>query len=762
MVAAGNWSAQQLAEFLAAISTAENEEVAKRRAVERAMEALEAEVGALVLTGGVDLAIGFPPNRVPEEEIVAIAEAKGGRSLEVQGLGPCTGVSIPIEGDLDGHFVLARSKGREFGPLETNLLRAMGRVLSLSVTTLRTLAAEQERHRLLGQLSRIQGSLSHHAPLQEILDSISAGARDLLDSELAGVLLLDPNNPDELVPRSGVGMTTTELEAFGRVSIGEGVSGRAVELEEVVVEQDFQARFGPLPDPIRSRVQATIAAPIREGDRVVGALAVASEREGHRFTEAEREALTAFADHAGLALTDARLTDQVERALRDPLTGLPNRPGLRERLEAMLAHPAGPDGSIAVLVLDLDSFKSVNDRLGPTAGDELLRAVADRLREIVGPDDTVARVGSDEFAILPAEPDAAEGIAERVLAQIRGPVDIGGRQIRVSASIGLAADGENAAELLRNAHLAMSSAQKQGGMRSATYEPRMHSELVERAELGDDLLRALERGELEAFFQPKVELSTSRVTGLEALVRWHHPARGLLSPGVFLELAEANGQMASLTETVLEQALEVASSWWPAGRRLEVSVNLAPAIFDEVNGELPGMVESLLDRYRLPGRALEFEVTEEAAMRDDELAAGTLTSLAELGVGLSIDDFGTGYSSLSRIKSLPLDELKIDRSFVMELNRDSGDVPIVRAAIELAHQMGLQVVAEGVETESAWQCLHELGCDEAQGFLIAKPMPRDELASWLERWERMHHRPRMAARAKEPRRLRAVERSGAV
>lgn len=762
MAATGNWSAQQLAEFLATLSAADNEELATRRAVERAAEALEAEVGALVLEDRVETAIGFPPDRVPENEILALVK-EGATSPELQGLGRCAAIAVPLEGDLGGgHLMLARSSDREFGALETNLLRAMGRVLSLSLGKLRTLAAEQERRGLLDRLSRIQRSISHHAPLQEVLNAISAGAGELLGEKMAGVLLLDANSPEEMLASSGVGVTEAELTSLRRQQRGHGVAGTAIREERLVVEEDYQSTLDAAPDPVRARVQAVIAAPIREDDRVVGALVVASERDGRKFTHGEREALTAFADHASLALTDARLTDQVERALHDPLTGLPNRAFLRDRLEDRLVEDAGANERVAVLTLDLDAFKQVNDRLGPAAGDDLLRAAADRLRGIAGPDDLVARVGSDEFAILPAEAEAANGIADAVLARMKEPFTLGPRQLQITASIGLASGGGSADELLRNSDLAMTGAQDEGGMRCVVYEPRMHSELVERAELGDDLVRALERDELEAHFQPKVDLATRRVKGLEALVRWRHPQRGLLLPGAFLELAEANGQMATLTERVLEQALELASGWWPAGRRLEVSVNLSPATFDEANCDLPQLVGSLLDRFRLPGRALQFELTEEAAMRDDELAAGILASLAELGVGLSIDDFGTGYSSLSRLKSLPIDELKIDRSFVMELNRDSGDVPIVRATIEFAHQMGLQVVAEGVETEAAWQCLHELGCERAQGFLIAKPLPPEQLEPWLGRWERKHRRPQEAVRRSQPQHLHAVDRAPAV
>lgn len=727
----GNWSAQQLAEFLAALATAESEEVANQRAVERAAEALESEVAALVRHDHVVTAIGFPPDRVPAEELVSIAEADA-RIVDLDDLGLCSAIAVPLEGDPDGHLVLARSSSRKFSPLETNLLRAMGRVLSLSLTALRTLAAERERRRVLDHLSRIQATLSHNAPLQEVLDAISAGARDLLAGEMAGILLVDEDNPEEMVPGSGVGVTEQEIVGFPPQRVGEGVAGLAVEEERLVVDEDFQATLGASPDAVRARAQAVIAAPIRERKQVVGALVVASDREGRRFTQAEREGLTAFADHAGLALSDSRLADQVQRVLHDPLTGLPNRSFVHEWLGERL----GSDGQVAVVVLDIDSFRNVNDRLGPAVGDELLREMANRLRTIAGNGDIVARLGGDEFAFLPAKPEMVETIADAVLAGLREPMTLGRHQLRISASIGVSSDGRTTDEVLRNANLAMTRAEEQGGMRCVTYEPRMHSELEQRLELRDELVLALEHDELEAHFQPKVDIATLRVTGFEALVRWQHSVRGMLSPAAFLESAEAYGQMWALTRAVLEQALEVAGRLWRDDRHLQVSVNLSPGIFEEPEADLPGLVDLLLSRQGLPGRALQFEVTEDAIMRDNEHEARTLARLHERGVGLSIDDFGTGYSSLSRLRNLPVDELKIDRSFVMGLTDESGDLPIVRAAIELAHSMELGVVAEGVETKDAWACLHDLGCERAQGFLIAKPRPMKELESWLREWER--------------------------
>jgi EAL domain-containing protein (putative c-di-GMP-specific phosphodiesterase class I) len=285
---------------------------------------------------------------------------------------------------------------------------------------------------------------------------------------------------------------------------------------------------------------------------------------------------------------------------------------------------------------------------------------------------------------------------------------------------------------MRNADLAMCRAKDQGEMSCVVYEPEMQGELTARLELQDDLTRALVRGELEPHFQPKVHFQTGQVVGMEALVRWHRPGRGIVSPAEFLPLAAANGQMQALTERMLERSLEAAKDWWAAGNRLEVAVNLSAEVCGE---DLPQLVEAALLRSGLPGEALRFEITEDALMRDPERAAASFAALSEHGVNVSIDDFGTGYSSLSRLKSMPIDELKIDRRFVRTLTEDRDDETIVQSTIDLAHSMGLRVVAEGIETSAAWWRLRAMGCEHAQGFLIGRPMPARDVLGWLSDWK---------------------------
>jgi diguanylate cyclase (GGDEF)-like protein len=723
ITAAGNWSTQQLAEFLSGISSCETEHEATQHAVERAGEALEAEVCIYIRDGEVIDSIGFPPGAVAAEPVIAAVEGTKD-SIEVPGIGDCPVMVVPVTGRIGGHLVLARV-GNNFDAAERGLARAMARALNLCIGALQTLEGERERRELLGRLSRIQRSISHHAPLQELLDSIAEGAAELLGERLAGVGLRDLKD-EKIFALSLIGYPLDAREQVVNQPAG-AVSQRTLEADSVIVIENFH-RDSEMPRYfVDAGVHTLISAPVRESGTPVGILAVGSKQAGRIFSDAEREAFGAFADHASLALTDARLADQVERALHDALTGLPNRSFLSERLAERLES----GGSPAVISLDLDDFRTVNDRIGHRSGDNVLMEVGRRLKDVASEDDVVARMEGDTFALLCAS-DAASLIADRMLSAIAGPVEVDGRQLRTTASIGVVHSGDDPDQMLRDADLAMYRAKSEGGARVVTFEPGMHEELVNRLGLQDDLARALEDGEIVAHFQPKVDLRSARVIGVEALVRWDHPERGLVSPAEFLPLAEAGGHMRALTERVIEYSTRAAGDWWHSGLGLQLSVNLASSSFSELDWKLDEFVAKTLARTGLPGKALQFEVTEDALMTDPEVAAKTLKSLSKLGSTISIDDFGTGHSSLGRLKSLPIDELKIDRSFIQELTED--DKTIVRSTIHLAHQMGLQVVAEGVETTEAWRQLRSMGAERAQGFLISKPIPSREVPAWLATW----------------------------
>ncbi len=424
------------------------------------------------------------------------------------------------------------------------------------------------------------------------------------------------------------------------------------------------------------------------------------------------------------------------QATHDPLTGLPNRALLLDRLALALARARRRPGLVAVLYLDLDRFKMVNDSLGHEAGDRLLVALAGRLLALVGPTDTVARRGGDEFTLLLADLGAeAEAVAERVLADLRVPFTLGGQEIVVGASIGIAlggVGGADPADLLHAADLALYQAKAAGRGRYAIFSPRLRDRASARLAVEQDLRRALDRGEFTVHYQPKVELATGRLVGLEALARWRHPTRGLLPPAEFIPLAEETGLIVPLGRQVLAEACRQARAWQAASPRdpsVLVCVNLSARQF--AHPGLVGDVARALEASGLAPGSLGLEITESAAMSAAEATLATLRELKALGVALELDDFGTGYSSLAYLQRFPLDRLKLDRAFVRGLERDAGSTAIVRAVLTLARALGLGVTAEGVETTAQAAALRDLGCDWGQGYLFAPPLPADALHGLL-------------------------------
>jgi diguanylate cyclase (GGDEF)-like protein len=414
------------------------------------------------------------------------------------------------------------------------------------------------------------------------------------------------------------------------------------------------------------------------------------------------------------------------QALHDALTGLPNRTLLHRRAERDLRG----DDPAAMLLIDLDRFKEVNDTLGHDYGDALLVEVAERLGGALRRGDTLARLGGDEFAILVAgAPDrgAVVELATRLQAALRRPFALRGVAVELEASIGVALypeHGTTIGRLLQRADVAMYDA-KRGRRGVATYTADRDPYSADRLGLLAELRSAIERDELVLHYQPKISLETGELTGVEALVRWQHPSRGLLGPDAFIPLAERTGAVADLTRWVVDHALAQCRAWRDRGIDLPVAVNLAAANIVDVT--LPEAIGALLERYDVPAEQLECEISEHTVMADPVRATAVLAGLRELGVGLSLDDFGTGHSSLSYLKRLPLDEVKIDRSFVAGMAADENDAVIVRSTIDLARNLGLRVVAEGVETAEIMDALRELRCDVAQGYVISRPLPADEL-----------------------------------
>jgi diguanylate cyclase (GGDEF)-like protein len=421
------------------------------------------------------------------------------------------------------------------------------------------------------------------------------------------------------------------------------------------------------------------------------------------------------------------------QALHDPLTGLPNRELFADRVGQAIRTADRQLRPAALLLLDLDRFKDVNDTLGHHHGDLLLGEVATRLTGVLRQVDTVARLGGDEFAVLLPDVDAAgaPAVADKLRAALHQPLTLDGVGIDLDASIGIAVypdHGDDAAELLQHADVAMYAA-KQTHAGFVIYDASVDQHSPRRLALLGGLRRALERDQLVLHYQPKADLQSGRVYGVEALVRWQHPDHGLLGPGEFIPLAERTGLIHPLTRWVLDAALRQAGEWLRAGHELSVAVNVSTRSL--LDRDFPDQVADRLAAWGVPAGCLMLEVTESAVMADPALALEVLGRLHAVGIGLALDDFGTGYSSMAYLKALPVDELKVDRSFVGHMASSNSDAVIVRSTIDLGHNLGLHVVAEGVETQDAWEKLKALGCDTAQGYHLGRPMPAADLERWL-------------------------------
>jgi diguanylate cyclase (GGDEF)-like protein len=421
-------------------------------------------------------------------------------------------------------------------------------------------------------------------------------------------------------------------------------------------------------------------------------------------------------------------------AFQDPLTGLPNRPHFEERLEQLLDHVGRSPSAMAVLFIDIDGFKAVNESFGHGAGDEVLQEVGRRLAAMAQSQDTAARIGGDEFLLLVAAPgsqEAAAAVAQRTLHTLIAPyVLAGGREVRLSCSIGIAMFPEHGStnRLIGNADSAMFAVKRTGGSTYAFFEPRMELDATDQLALQSDLRQAIAQGELALYYQPKVDARTGEFTGAEALVRWQHPRRGAVDATELIAVAERFGMIGAVGEWVLDEACRQIRAWQDAGLRIRVAVNLSAHQLRQ--DDLVQRIRRTLKRHRVDASLLTFEITESVAMEDTSATLRSFAQLARAGASLAIDDFGTGHSSLAYLRTLPAQQLKIDRSFVADLGVNGDAMAVVDAVIRLAHALGLRVVAEGVETERQRDILQTLGCDEFQGYLFARPMDADRLALW--------------------------------
>ncbi len=719
----GSWAAQQLAELLGWLSAHTNPATVAERGIERVAEILEAEIVALVRPGCETVSIGFPFDQYPE----GLLERQVTEPVEqvlVPRLGPCAVVSEPLDRERLQWLVVARAGG-PYSPEERDLLRGAARVLDLANQML-------GRRLLLERVSGIQTLLVRRTRPQEILDLIVASAAELTGSDIS--VLRHAGPPPGRVATLGacVGLSEEERRLMSD-SPGRGLTRQVLEQGRLIVRDDYQADPASNAMLQSNGVSSLMGAPVREGETVVGALLVGSRGAGRRYSEAEKAALETFAEHASMALIDARMVaDAIHRSLHDPLTELPNRELFSDRLAQAIGRAERASSKVAVLFIDIDRFKTVNDSLGHRAGDGVLIAAAHRLDACLRPGDTVARLGGDEFAILveDADEELGQAVADRVLVALERPFAIAGRTVQLSASIGIAVAGKVGEDPLRDGDLAMYGAKAEGRGRTSVFRPAMRAAVRERLALEAELRGADQRDELFLEYQPIVELTSGRLAMVEALLRWEHPVRGRLEPAAFLQLAEETGAIDPFGRWVIRAACEQARRWQPAAARpIPVCVNVSPAQLHA--GDIVRAVADALSVTGLRPEALIIELTETVIMQDVVSAVQRLRGLRELGVSLAVDDFGTGYCSLQYLQQFPVDYLKIASPFVADIAGPDADLSLIRAITDLGISCGLQLIAEGIEYAHQRDQLVEIGCELGQGFLFARPESAQELISRL-------------------------------
>jgi diguanylate cyclase (GGDEF)-like protein len=610
-------------------------------------------------------------------------------------------------------------------------------VAAVVLVAYRTYSSLVNRHASLALLYEFTKVVGAAPRAQDVIAAVLGQARDLLRAEAAELILL-PEPGQDRAQRMSVDLeaATGAAGGFAGHDLDELLARVAHDTHTLVVprttrEAELRAYLA------RRGWRDCLVAPLLGDDGVIGLLSV-SNRLGDvsTFDDEDARLFETISNHAGVALHNGRLLDRLRHeALHDPLTGLPNRALFHDRVRDALAAARSHSQHVAVLLMDLDRFKEVNDSLGHHHGDRLLQEVGARLERTLDPSVTVARLGGDEFAVLLpriAQLEEAEQVAALIRRALAEPFVHDEISLELGATIGIAAapdHGQDSSILLQRADVAMYAAkQDRSGM--ALYALELDQNSPRRLALVGDLRRAIEHEQLQVHYQPKVSLATTAVVGVEALVRWTHPEHGSMAPDEFIAIAEHTGLIANVTTYVLRAALAQCRSWERDGLAVGVAVNLSARSLLDL--QLPEEIQRLLGEAGVAPSCLTLEITEGSVMSDPARTVAILDRLRAMGVGLSVDDFGTGYSSLSYLKRLPVHEVKIDKSFVATMITNPNDASIVRSIVDLGHNLGLSVLAEGVEDEATWERLRQIGCDVVQGYFICRPSPASQLSDWLQ------------------------------
>lgn len=622
----------------------------------------------------------------------------------------------------------------------------------------------EEKQAEIAMLREISEVIGSEYKLQKVFDLVAARARDLLHAETVTIPVLSADQKTYCY-RAATGVNAEDLK-FAELPIEIGICGWVLRHRKAW----WQGALDQLDEDDRNRWEKNagnlLLVPLVGKRQFLGGIACINKIGEKNFSARDFDLLSMFASQVSIAIENAMFFEELNAArqnadayreklvevnrklslsneelqhfaVHDPLTALPNRTLVLDRLQQGILTARRNQHTMALIMIDLDHFKEVNDTLGHSIGDELLVGVGKRFASALREPDTLGRLGGDEFAVvLPqADREAALTVIDKLQAALQQPLIIEHNSFSVAASMGIAIypeHGDDPSTLLKGADVAMYTA-KRNRDEYAIYNREHDNYNANRLELLHDLRAAIQHRDIGIAFQPKLDLRKQIITGVEALARWTHPKRGIIPPTEFIPILEQTGLIKTFTLQILEKAVGYCKRCKDKGYQLSVAVNLSMHNLHDAN--LPQQIAAILDRYHLDKQYLVLEITESAIMRNPELSLEILTELNNMGVQLSVDDFGTGYSSLSYLKRLPVQQLKIDRSFVSDMMADRDDATIVRSTIDLAHNLGLNTVAEGVETEQVLDKLKQMHCDHAQGYLISRPLSPDDFLSYLQAGE---------------------------